>query len=50
VRKLGETLKNCAPAGPVLRALARELNLWWSRLSVLGNGLRFCRYVAIKPG
>jgi SAM-dependent methyltransferase len=50
VRKLGETLKNCAPSGPVLRALARELNLWWLRLSVLGNGLRFCRYVAIKPG
>ncbi|RTR17462.1 class I SAM-dependent methyltransferase [Azospirillum griseum] len=50
VRKLGETLKNSVPSGPVLQALARELRLWWSRLSVLGNGLRFCRYVAIKPG
>ncbi|MCG5242069.1 class I SAM-dependent methyltransferase [Azospirillum doebereinerae] len=49
VRKLGEALKTCAPERRVLNALARELKLWWARLRVLGNGLRFCRYVAMKP-
>ncbi len=49
VRKLGEALKTCVPDARVLSALRRELNLWWARLRVLGNGLRFCRYVAIKP-
>lgn len=49
VRKLGEALKTAVPDGRVLAALARELHLWWTRLRVLGSGLRFCRYVAMKP-
>ncbi|MBP2228255.1 SAM-dependent methyltransferase [Azospirillum agricola] len=49
VRKLGEALKTNAPGSRVLAALSRELKLWWARLQVLGNGLRFCRYVAMKP-
>ncbi len=49
VRRLGEALKTAAPEPRVLKALARELALWWSRLRVLGSGLRFCRYVAMRP-
>lgn len=49
VRRLGEALKTVTPEKPVLRALARELQLWWGRLCVLGHGLRFIRYVAIRP-
>lgn len=49
VRRLGEALKTAVPDGRLLRALARELALWWARLRVLGSGLRFCRYVAMRP-
>ncbi|MBY6260458.1 class I SAM-dependent methyltransferase [Azospirillum sp. 412522] len=50
VRKLADTLTNAAPPpAPVLAALKRELALWWARLRVLGSGLRFVRYVAMKP-
>lgn len=49
VRKLAETLAACPPSAPVLAALKHELALWWARLRVLGSGLRFCRYVAMKP-
>lgn len=49
VRKLGEMLTTTIPDARVLAALSRELKLWWARLRVLGNGLRFCRYVAMKP-
>ncbi|WP_448202801.1 class I SAM-dependent methyltransferase [Azospirillum sp. sgz302134] len=49
VRRLGEALKTAVPDGRVLNALARELALWWARLRVLGSGLRFCRYVAMRP-
>ncbi len=49
VRSLGEALKTAVPDGRVLAALGRELALWWARLRVLGSGLRFCRYVAMRP-
>ncbi|CAO3353644.1 SAM-dependent methyltransferase [Azospirillum melinis] len=49
VRKLADTLAAAAPPAPVLAALKRELALWWARLRVLGSGLRFVRYVAMKP-
>ncbi|CAO3447835.1 hypothetical protein [Azospirillum largimobile] len=50
VRRLADTLANAVPpAAPVLAALKRELALWWARLRVLGSGLRFVRYVAMKP-
>ncbi|MBP2300247.1 class I SAM-dependent methyltransferase [Azospirillum picis] len=50
VRGLADALAAAAvPAGPVLAALKRELALWWARLRVLGSGLRFVRYVAMKP-
>ncbi|AWK87740.1 SAM-dependent methyltransferase [Azospirillum thermophilum] len=49
VRRLGETLQQAVPGARVLSALARELSLWWMRLKVLGSGLRFFRYVAVKP-
>lgn len=49
VRNLADTLAAAAPPAPVLAALKRELALWWARLKVLGNGLRFVRYVAMKP-
>lgn len=49
VRKLADTLTAAAPPAPVLAALKRELALWWARLRVLGSGLRFVRYVAMKP-
>ncbi|MFP5513465.1 MAG: SAM-dependent methyltransferase [Alphaproteobacteria bacterium] len=49
VRKLADTLTNTVPPAPVLAALKRELALWWARLRVLGSGLRFVRYVAMKP-
>ncbi|WP_377808684.1 methyltransferase domain-containing protein [Azospirillum sp. A29] len=49
VRKLADTLATAAPPAPVLAALKRELALWWARLRVLGSGLRFVRYVAMKP-
>ncbi|WP_247872487.1 methyltransferase domain-containing protein [Azospirillum sp. TSO35-2] len=49
VRNLADALAATLPAGPVLAALKRELALWWARLRVLGSGLRFCRYVAMKP-
>ncbi|MBK1836425.1 class I SAM-dependent methyltransferase [Azospirillum sp. YIM B02556] len=50
VRKLADTLAAAVtPPAPVLAALKRELALWWARLRVLGNGLRFVRYVAMKP-
>ena len=47
--RLGEALKTAVPEPRVLKALACELALWWSRLRVLGSGLRFCRYVAMRP-
>lgn len=50
VRRLADTLANAVPPpAPVLAALKRELALWWARLRVLGSGLRFVRYVAMKP-
>lgn len=49
VRKLADTLAAAVPPAPVLAALKRELALWWARLRVLGSGLRFVRYVAMKP-
>ncbi|WP_169055018.1 bifunctional 2-polyprenyl-6-hydroxyphenol methylase/3-demethylubiquinol 3-O-methyltransferase UbiG [Azospirillum sp. TSA2s] len=50
VRTLADTLANAVPPpAPVLAALKRELALWWARLRVLGSGLRFVRYVAMKP-
>ncbi len=49
VRRLADTLTASVPPAPVLAALKRELALWWARLRVLGNGLRFVRYVAMKP-
>ena len=49
VRSLGDALKTAVPDGRVLAALGRELALWWARLRVLGSGLRFCRYVAMRP-
>nr|WP_286208782.1 class I SAM-dependent methyltransferase [Azospirillum sp. A1-3] len=50
VRRLADTLANAvSPPAPVLAALKRELALWWARLRVLGSGLRFVRYVAMKP-
>ncbi|WP_083897146.1 bifunctional 2-polyprenyl-6-hydroxyphenol methylase/3-demethylubiquinol 3-O-methyltransferase UbiG [Azospirillum sp. B506] len=49
VRKLADTLAAAVPPAPVLAALKRELALWWARLQVLGSGLRFVRYVAMKP-
>lgn len=49
VRKLTDTLAAAVPPAPVLAALKRELALWWARLRVLGSGLRFVRYVAMKP-
>ena len=33
----------------VMTGLARELQLWWARLKVLGHGLRYYRFVALKP-
>ena len=48
VRRLGEALTVAVPDGRLLKALGRELALWWARLRVLGNGLRFCRYVAMR--
>ena len=44
-----DTLAAAVPPAPVLAALKRELALWWARLRVLGSGLRFVRYVAMKP-
>lgn len=49
VRALAERLKNGVLSGPVLSGLARELSMWWARLRVLGRGLSFVRYLAIKP-
>lgn len=49
VRHLAEVLKNTVPDGRILKVLARELQLWWARMCVLGNGLRFNRYVAMRP-
>lgn len=49
VRRLGEALTVAIPDARLLKALGRELALWWARLRVLGNGLRFCRYVAMRP-
>lgn len=49
VRRLADTLAAAVPPAPVLAALKRELALWWARLRVLGSGLRFVRYVAMKP-
>jgi SAM-dependent methyltransferase len=50
VRMLADTLANAVPPPAlVLAALKRELALWWARLRVLGSGLRFVRYVAMKP-
>lgn len=50
VRRLADTLAAAVtPPAPLLAALKRELALWWARLRVLGSGLRFVRYVAMKP-
>jgi len=49
VRRLANLLQNANPPPPLMKALARELSLWWARLRVLGQGLGFYRFVAYKP-
>ena len=49
VRWLAEALQGAAVDKGVLAGLARELQLWWARLKVLGHGLRYYRFVALKP-
>lgn len=49
VRRLATALQTLDPPPPLLKALARELSLWWARLRVLGQGLGFYRFVAYKP-
>ncbi|MGQ9365511.1 methyltransferase domain-containing protein [Azospirillum sp. ST 5-10] len=50
VRHLAERLETLsAPDGRLLAGLARELALWWARLRVLGRGLSFVRFVALRP-
>lgn len=53
VRWLAETLQDAAAGTAadrgLMAGLARELQLWWARLKVLGHGLRYYRFVALKP-
>lgn len=49
VARLGEALVKAPTESRLLVALSRELTLWWSRLRVLGRGLSFRRYVAMRP-
>ncbi len=49
VRWLAEALQGAAVDSGLLAGLARELQLWWARLKVLGHGLRYYRFVAVKP-
>ncbi|WP_029008588.1 class I SAM-dependent methyltransferase [Azospirillum halopraeferens] len=50
VRDLARRLEGAAsPDGRMLSGLARELALWWARLRVLGRGLSFVRFVALRP-
>lgn len=45
---LQSTVATTADKG-LMAGLARELQLWWARLKVLGHGLRYYRFVALKP-
>ncbi|HYG87961.1 MAG TPA: methyltransferase domain-containing protein [Azospirillum sp.] len=49
VRWLADTLQNATVDRGLMAGLARELQLWWARLKVLGHGLRYYRFVALKP-
>lgn len=49
VRQLSERIEHTPPDGRLFAGLARELSLWWARLQVLGRGLSFYRFVALKP-
>ncbi|MCW2247160.1 SAM-dependent methyltransferase [Azospirillum fermentarium] len=49
VRQLSERIEHMPPDGRLFAGLARELALWWARLQVLGRGLSFYRFVALKP-
>lgn len=49
VRRLADALQNATTDRGLLAGLARELQLWWARLKVLGHGLRYYRFVAMKP-
>lgn len=49
VRWLAEALQSAVVDKGLMAGLARELQLWWARLRVLGHGLRYYRFVAMKP-
>jgi len=49
VRWLAEALQGGSLDRGLMAGLARELQLWWARLRVLGHGLRYYRFVALKP-
>lgn len=49
VRWLAEALQGTGLDKGLMTGLARELQLWWARLKVLGHGLRYYRFVAMKP-
>ncbi|HYG89806.1 MAG TPA: methyltransferase domain-containing protein [Azospirillum sp.] len=49
VHRLAEALQSAVVDKGLLAGLARELQLWWARLKVLGQGLHYYRFVAMKP-